>query len=65
MSRNIQVGQWYVDLKNGRVYVVSHLADRYWLINIHTGRSYGGPHIEAETLLPVDGLDFALVERLP
>lgn len=60
----MKVGDWYADITNGRVYVITFLADRYWLLNIHTGVCYGGPHKELnDDIFIGDKLHFSKVER--
>lgn len=60
---NIQTGQWYVDVTNGRIYVVARVSGKYGLINIHSGIPYGGPTEDINDVFSIDRQDFTLVEK--
>lgn len=60
-ARTPVVGDWLLNITTGSIYVVVNVADRWWLINILTGRCYGGPRISADHILKLDAEDFIFV----
>lgn len=62
-TRTPVAGEWYLDITNGRIYVVAFIQGLYILVNIHSGIPFGHGSFNAPDIFLGDSKDFTKVEK--